>query len=153
VDSSAVSRTDVVVDMSLALRMSLREYTHKSEHASTRNCRSLSWSVTKKRPVVVAQTCAAVDFRCVSSPAGGRRRAEYTFVPGSEAAMVPAEDECSIISGGDSAARTAVPGAVAGIPGAGAKAVLLGADCCQLAGEVLDPLQKYGVVGGGVNQR
>jgi hypothetical protein len=37
---------------------------------------------------------------------------------GSEAATVPAEGGCSIISGGGSATRMAVPGAGTGIPGA-----------------------------------
>jgi hypothetical protein len=74
---------------------------------------------------------------------------------GSKAAMVPAEGGCSVISGRGSAACTAVPGAGAGIPGdearvpeAGAKAIVLGAECCHLAGEVLNPLQKCSVVGG-----
>jgi hypothetical protein len=84
---------------------------------------------------------------------------------GSEAVMVTAEGACSIISEGGSATRTAVSGAGAGIPGAGAKvpgaqvrvleggakAVLLGGECCHLAGEVLDPLQKCGVVRGWTN--
>jgi hypothetical protein len=34
---------------------------------------------------------------------------------------------------------------MAGVPGAGVKAVL-SAECCHLAGEVLDPLQKCGAV-------
>jgi hypothetical protein len=39
------------------------------------------------------------------------------------------------------------------VPGAGAKAVLLSVECCHLAGEVLDPLQKCGVVGRWTNPR
>jgi hypothetical protein len=49
---------------------------------STRNRRLLILSVTKRRPLDGVQTCAAVDACCVSFPAGGRRRAAYTFVPG-----------------------------------------------------------------------
>jgi hypothetical protein len=84
---------------------------------------------------------------------------------GFEAAIVPAEGGCSVISGGRSAAWMAVPGAGAGIPGAGArvpraegrvpeagaKMVLLSAECCHLAGEFLDSLQKCGVVRGWTN--
>jgi hypothetical protein len=76
--------------------------------------------------------------------------------------MVPAGGGC-VISGGGSAGRTAIPEAEAGIlgagswvsgaearvPEAGAKAALLGTECSHLAGEVLDPLQKCGVVRGG----
>jgi hypothetical protein len=40
---------------------------------------------------------------------------------GSEAAMVPAEDGCGVASGGGSAVRSAIPGAAAGISGAGTR--------------------------------
>jgi hypothetical protein len=79
-----------------------------------------------------------------------------------EAVMVPAEGGCGVASGGGSAVWLAFPGAGAGISGAGtrvpgaeervpeagAEAVLLGAECRHLEGEVLDLLQKCGVVGG-----
>jgi hypothetical protein len=84
---------------------------------------------------------------------------------GPEAAMVPAEGGCGVALGGGSAARSAIPGARVGISGAGtrvpgaegrvpeagAKAVLLGAECRHLAGEVLDFLQKCGVIMGWTN--
>ena len=50
---------------------------------------------------------------------------------------VPAESGCSVISGGGSASRTALPGA-----GVGAKVGQLDAECCHLAGKVLDTLQE-----------
>jgi hypothetical protein len=76
-----------------------------------------------------------------------------------ESAMVPAVGGCSV-------ARMAVPGAGAGIPGfgarvpgaeawvpeAGAKTVLLNAECCHLAGD-LDSVQNCGAVGGWTNAR
>jgi hypothetical protein len=37
----------------------------RSEPVSTRNRHLLILSVMKRRPVVVVQTCAAVDVRCV----------------------------------------------------------------------------------------
>jgi hypothetical protein len=62
--------------------------------------------------------------------------------------------ECSVISERGSAVRTAVHGAEAGIhgdearvPDVSAKAVLFGAECYHLAGEVVDSMQKCGVVG------
>jgi hypothetical protein len=78
-----------------------------------------------------------------------------------EAAMVPAEGGCGVASGRGSAVWSAISGAGAGIfgagtsvsgaegrvPEAGAEAVLLGAECRHLAGEVPDLLQKCGVVG------
>jgi hypothetical protein len=76
-----------------------------------------------------------------------------------EAAMIAAECGCGVASGGESAVWTAIPGAgifgggtrVPGVEGrvpeAGAEAVLLGAECRHLAGEVLDLLQKCGVGG------
>jgi hypothetical protein len=66
--------------------------------------------------------------------------------------MVPAKGGCSIISGG-SGALAAVPGAGPGIPGAGAKVGQLMAECCYLAGEVLDKLQKCVGVGEWRNAR
>jgi hypothetical protein len=80
----------------------------------------------------------------------------------SEAAMVPAEGGCGVASGKGSAVRSAIPGAGAriydagarvpggegSVPEAGAEAVLLGAECHHLSGEVLDLLQKCGIVGG-----
>jgi hypothetical protein len=82
-----------------------------------------------------------------------------------EAAMVPAEGGCCVALGrecavcsaipvaaaGNSSAGPRVPGAEGRVPEAGAKAVLLGAECRRLAGEVLDFLQKCGVVGGWTN--
>jgi hypothetical protein len=65
---------------------------------------------------------------------------------GSVVAMVPVEGGSSIISGRESASRAAVPGTGARIPGAAVRAVPLGTECCHLAGEVLDPLQKCGAV-------
>jgi hypothetical protein len=49
--------------------------------------------------VVVVQTCAAVDVRCVSFPAGGRAELSTFVRPGSEMLVVPAEAGCSLISG------------------------------------------------------
>jgi hypothetical protein len=54
--------------------------------------------------------------------------------------MVPAEGGCSVISGGESTARAAVPEP-------GARAGPLGAECCHLAEEVLDKLLKCGAIG------
>jgi hypothetical protein len=68
---------------------------------------------------------------------------------GSVLAMVPAEGRCSVILAGGSAAQAAVPGVGAGTPGAGAKVGQLGAECCHLAREDLDPLQKCVDVGDG----
>jgi hypothetical protein len=45
---------------------------------------------------------------------------------------------------GEAGAR--VPGAEARVPGVGTKAVLLGAECDHLAGEVLNSLQECGAV-------
>jgi hypothetical protein len=84
---------------------------------------------------------------------------------GPETAMVLTVGGCVVASGGGSAVLVAVPGAGAGITGAGARvpvaerrvsktgaeAVLLGAECRHLAGEVIDLLQKCGVVEGGVD--
>jgi hypothetical protein len=76
-------------------------------------------------------------------PAGGRRRAEHNFAPGGSAEVtVPVEGGCTVISGRGSAARAAVLGAGAGIPGGGARVSPHGTECCHLAGEVLDTLQK-----------
>jgi hypothetical protein len=76
------------------------------------------------------------------------------LLPGSVAAMVPTKCGCIVISGGESAARTAFPGAGARVPGtaakvprAGARVGLLGAECYHLATEVLDTLQKCSAVG------
>ena len=78
VDGSAISRTQVVVG---TFHASLRGYTQRPETVSSRNCHLLTLSIMKRRPVVVAQTCAADDVCCVSFPAGGRSRAEYSFAP------------------------------------------------------------------------
>jgi hypothetical protein len=86
--------------------------------------------------------------------------------------MVPAGGEFDVTSGGESAIWTAVPGDKAGIAGArvpgagtrfpgaaarvledGAKVILFGGECCQLAGGVIDPLQKRGAVRGRTNVR
>jgi hypothetical protein len=74
---------------------------------------------------------------------------------GPEAAMLPAEGGCGVALEGGSAVWSAIPGAGAGIssagtrvPEGGAEAVLLGAECRHLGGEVLDLLQKCGVVKG-----
>jgi hypothetical protein len=48
---------------------------------STRNCRLVFLSVMKRRPVVMVQTRAAADVRCVSFPVGGRRRDEFISAP------------------------------------------------------------------------
>jgi hypothetical protein len=130
---------------------------------STGNCRLLYLSVTKWRPVVVEQTCAAGDAAAsVSLLVVGAGRSTL-LRSGSQAAMVPAEGGCGVASGGGSAVRSAipgtgarisgagtrVPGAEGKVPEAGAEAVLLGAECRHVAEEVLDLLQKCGVVGGG----
>jgi hypothetical protein len=104
------------------------------------------------------------------SPAGGRRRAWYTFAPGLRSGNGTSKgwDRCCPLRG--SVTWAAIPGdgtgvdetgvAGAGVPGAGtrvrrteerilkgsARAVLLSCECCHLAGEVLDPLQKCGAV-------
>jgi hypothetical protein len=49
------------------------------------------------------------------------------FRSGFEAAMIPAEGECSVIPGGGCATRTAIPGAGVGIPGAEARVPEAGA--------------------------
>jgi hypothetical protein len=81
---------------------------------------------------------------------------------GSKAAMEPAKSGCRIASGEGSTLREEVPGSRTGISGAGVRvsgaegrvpeagteAVLLGAECRHLAGEVLYLLQQCGVVGG-----
>jgi hypothetical protein len=80
-----------------------------------------------------------------------------------EAAMVPAEDECGVASGGGSTVWSAIPGAGDRIPGAGiwvpgaegrvseagTETVPLGTECRHLPREVVVLLQKCGVVGGG----
>jgi hypothetical protein len=79
VDSSAVSRTEVVVDPLFASR---NEPARVHAEVGTRVEQELPFtitSVTKTLPVVLAQTSAVVDVRCVSFPAGGKRRAEYSF--------------------------------------------------------------------------
>jgi hypothetical protein len=129
--------------------MSLQGYTERSEPASNRNWRLLSRSMMKRQPEVVVQTCAAVEVRCVGFSCGGRSRTTL-LCPSSVAAMVPAGGGCSIILGWWSVAQAAVPGAAARIPGVGAEVSpgsgvevgQLGAECCHLAGEVLDVLQK-----------
>jgi hypothetical protein len=74
-----------------------------------------------------------------------------------EAAMVPAEGGCGVASGGGSAVWSAIPGAGVWMPGAGSRVpgavgrVLLSAECRHLAREVVDLLQKCGVVGGWTN--
>jgi hypothetical protein len=72
---------------------------------------------------------------------------------GSIAVMVPVECECSIILGGGSAAPVAVLEDGLRVPGAEATVKLLGAECCHLAVEILDPLQTYSAVGELVNTR
>jgi hypothetical protein len=67
--------------------------------------------------------------------------------PGSIVVMVPVEGGCSVVFRWGSAARVAVPGAGAGILGDGAKVGQLGAECCHLAGKVLDTLQKCVALG------
>jgi hypothetical protein len=89
-----------------------------------------------------------------------------TLLPsGSKAAMVPAEGRCGVAAVGGSAVWLAIPGARARIVGAGtrvpgaegrvpevgAETVLLGVECHHLAREVVDLLQKCGVVGGWTN--
>jgi hypothetical protein len=49
----------------------------EASRETCRHFRLLILSVMKKRSVVVAQTFAAVDVRCVSFLAGGRRRSVY----------------------------------------------------------------------------
>jgi hypothetical protein len=51
-DGSAVSRTEVVVDVFLAWCNELAGYTQRSEPVSSRNCCALNLSVMKRRPVV-----------------------------------------------------------------------------------------------------
>jgi hypothetical protein len=63
---------------SLRRGTSLWGYTQRSKPVSSRNCRLLDLSVTKRRPVVVEQTCATGDGCCFSFPAGGRRSAGFT---------------------------------------------------------------------------
>jgi hypothetical protein len=66
---------------------------------------------------------------------------------GSVVTMVPAEGGCFVISGRRSASEAAVSEAGAGISFVVEKVFQLGAECCHLAREVLDPLHKSVVVG------
>jgi hypothetical protein len=59
--------------------------------------------------------------------------------------MVPAEGGCSVLSGGGSVAQALFPVLGAEILAVGAKVGQLGAECCHLAREVLDPLRKCNV--------
>jgi hypothetical protein len=126
---------------------------------SNRNCRSLNLSVKKRRPVV-KQTCAAGVICCA-----GRRRAHYIFAlgPRSGDGISRGWVQCRhgrgiCCSVGNSWARagiygagTRVSGAEGRVPEAGAEVFLLGVKCRHLVGEVLDLLQKCGVVGGWTN--
>jgi hypothetical protein len=108
------------------------------------------------------------------SPADGRGRAEYTFEPGLHSGDGISRGGFGVASGGRSATWAAVPGdragftaagaripgAGTGVPGAeervpesGAKAVVFSGECCHLAGEVLNLLQKCGFVRGWINAR
>jgi hypothetical protein len=120
-DGSDVSRTEAVVDTFLASR---NEPARANAAVSNRNFRLLSLSVMKRRPVVVVQTYAAVDVRCVSFPACGT-----LLGPGGDDTS-RGWMQCHL--GRGSAVRAAVPGtgsrvqgAEAKIPEAGAKSVLL----------------------------
>jgi hypothetical protein len=119
----------------------------------------------KRRPVVVEQTPAAGDVCCVSFPAGGSCREEYTFVFGPRSTDDTSKCWVYVIWGWGSAARAVGPGAGAGVPVAGAsvtvagvripevgvEAVLLSSDCSHLAGEVLHPLQQRDLLCGWAN--
>jgi hypothetical protein len=67
--------------------------------------------------------------------------------------MVLAEDECSVISRGGSAARAAIPEGGVRVPGAGARLRPLSAESFHLAGEVLHRLQKCSTIGEWDNAR
>jgi hypothetical protein len=54
----------------------------RSEPVSSWNRHLLILSMKKRQPLVGVQTCTAIDACSVSFPAGGRRRAAYTFVIG-----------------------------------------------------------------------
>jgi hypothetical protein len=131
-----------------------------SEPVSSRNRRLLTLSVMKRRTVVVAHTCAAVNSAAsVSLLAGGAGRSTI-LGPSAEAAMVPEGSGCGVATGEGSPGRPAAVEGRTGILGSGisdsrvfvelleavVKAVLSGAECCHLAGEVSDLL--CGVVRG-----
>jgi hypothetical protein len=124
--------------------MSLWGYTQRSEPVSTRTIPFVN--AVRDDDVVVARTCDAVDVRCVIFSLLAVSTGLSTLLrPDFLTAMVSAKGR------GGSAARAAVHGTGAGILGAGekvdskagAKVGPLGAECCHLAGEVLDTLQSY----------
>jgi hypothetical protein len=80
VDGSAVSYTQVVVDLFPTLQDE-PVGVHTQIGACVKQELPFSQSVTKRRPVVVVQACAATDVRCVSYAVGGRQRAGYIFAP------------------------------------------------------------------------
>jgi hypothetical protein len=74
---------------------------------------------------------------------------------GSEAAMVPEEGVCSVISGGGccpNGGSWSRAGSL-DLDQGSLKLVLLSAEFCHLVGELLDPLQECGAVGGRTNAR
>jgi hypothetical protein len=84
------------------------------------------------------------------SLAGGRRRVEYTFAFGLYNGDSTSRGWMQRHLGRFLELRPGTPGAGAKVgPGAEARVDLLRAECCHLAGEVLDPLQKCSDVGEG----
>jgi hypothetical protein len=89
----------------------------------------------------------------VSSPGGVGAGPEYTFVPGLRSGDVAGRGWvrwhlvrgiCFLVGGPGGGAGIGAAGAEARASGVGAKAVLFGAECGRLAGEVLDSLQECG---------
>jgi hypothetical protein len=94
VDSSAVSRTKVVVDRSLRRGMRLRGYKQRSELLFTNSVSDEKAACGYGADVPPLMSVAFVSLLAVGAGRGTLLRS------GSEAAMVPAEDGCSIISRG-----------------------------------------------------
>jgi hypothetical protein len=104
VDSSAVSRTEIIVDPSLASR---NEPMGVHAEVGTHVDQELPFTNPvgdEKRPVVVAQRVpplmSAALFSLLALVAGR----STLLCSGSKAAMILAEDGCSVFSGGGSAA-------------------------------------------------
>jgi hypothetical protein len=156
VEGNAVSCTEVVFDPFLALQnepagVHVEVGTRvELELPFTMPVSDERWAVVVVRYVPLLMSAALVSLLAVGAELSTLLR------PGSEAAKAPAETGCSIISGGESAARAAVPEAGARVPGDEArvpenfaKAVFFVVECCNLAGEVLNLLQKCSAAWGG----
>jgi hypothetical protein len=107
---------------------------------STRNCCLLNLSVQWRR-VPPLMSAALISLLVVGAGLSA------LLHPGFVTVMVPAGGGWNVILGGASAAWAAVPGAVVRVSGTGVRVGPLCTECCHLAGEVLDTLQKCGAVG------